>query len=333
MPERCDIDINVSVTDQNTKAAISGATVQLIDKTTGKVLEEKTNTSGNSFNFVLVQGKEYELATKKEGWESDKNVSVDTRKTALTAKFGSTENPMTLSESTFLKETGLIVETYNKKTGEPLSGVNVTVMGMANETLKENTSQSNKHEFKIPRTNDVKIRARLQGYVGETKTVAKSDLKNVQKLYLTPPPIFINVYFDFDKFNIRQGAVDTLDKIFTILNENLDMVVEVRGHTDSKGTNEYNETLAVNRSNASIDYLVKKGIDKSRLISKGFGENEPVAPNEDPTGKDDPAGRQLNRRVEFKVIKGEGATSNNESNTQVTTETEKKNQVTIVKAK
>jgi outer membrane protein OmpA-like peptidoglycan-associated protein len=169
--------------------------------------------------------------------------------------------------------------------------------------MKENISETNRHEFKISRNNDVRIQARLNGYVGDRKVVSKSELKTVQKLYLTPPPIFINVYFDFDKFNIRPGADDTLNQVATILEEHPELVVEVRGHTDSRGTNAYNDVLAVNRSNSAIKYLLDKGISQDRMIPKGFGENEPVAPNEDTNGNDDPAGRQMNRRVEFKIIK------------------------------
>jgi outer membrane protein OmpA-like peptidoglycan-associated protein len=211
---------------------------------------------------------------------------------------------------------GLIVETFNKKTNEPLGGVSVIVYGANNEILKESTLGNNRHEFKIGRNSDVRIQARLQGFVGESKTVSKTEMGSLQKLYLTPPPIFVNVLFDYDKFNIRQGAADTLDMIATILKDHPDMVVEVRGHTDAHGSNSYNELLSQNRSNSAMDYLLKKGIEKSRLLPKGYGENEPVAPNEDQDGKDNPDGRQLNRRVEFKIIKGEGALGDNGSNDQ-----------------
>jgi len=151
-------------------------------------------------------------------------------------------------------------------------------------------------------------------------------MKNVQKLYLTPPPIFVNVLFDYDKFDIRKGAADTLDMIATILKDHPDMVVEVRGHTDAHGSNTYNDKLSQNRSNSAMDYLFAKGIEKSRMIPKGFGENEPVAPNENSDGKDNPEGRQLNRRVEFKIIKGEGALGDNGGNTENTVvSNEKKN--------
>ena len=88
------------------------------------------------------------------------------------------------------------------------------------------------------------------------------------------------------------------------MNENPEMVVEVRGHTDAKGTDQYNMNLSDKRSNQAINYLTKKGIDKSRLQPKGFGEAEPAAENAKTDGSDNPEGRALNRRVEFKIVNG-----------------------------
>ena len=124
----------------------------------------------------------------------------------------------------------------------------------------------------------------------------------VQKMYLTPPPVFYNIYYSFNKSNIRQGAADTLEMVLATLNENPEMVVEVRGHTDAIGSDQYNMNLSDKRSKAAISYLTKKGIAKNRLQPKSFGEGEPAADNEKTDGSDNPEGRALNRRVEFKIV-------------------------------
>jgi outer membrane protein OmpA-like peptidoglycan-associated protein len=77
----------------------------------------------------------------------------------------------------------------------------------------------------------------------------------------------------------------------------------LNAHTDSKGEEDYNQKLSDARAGAVVAYLVKKGIDPSRLVAKGFGESMPVAENTNPDGTDNPDGRQLNRRTEFKVLK------------------------------
>lgn len=331
MPERCDVELDVCVRNQETNEEIKGATVQLIDKATGKVVDEQVNTESCMVHFTLEQGKEYTIVAKKEGMEGTEPLYVDARRPALEERFGSINQPMAWEDKTTLKEMGLIVETYNKKTNEPLSGTTVIIFKNGNETVKENTQAgSNRHEFKIPRNTNYRLQVRLEGFVGESKEITPADMKSVQKLYLTPPPIFVNVLFDFDKSNIRPGAGDTLNMIAQVLQDYPDMVVEVRGHTDSRGTNTYNAALSNRRATAAIQYLLDKGIDKSRMLPKGFGEEEPIAPNETADGQDDPEGRQLNRRVEFKIIKGEGATDGSvgEVNSTGTTvaEIEKKNQ-------
>lgn len=326
MPDRCDVDVDVCVKNKESGEEIKGATVQLIDKSTGEVVEEQTNTESCDFSFSLEQGKQYDIVAKKDGWESGATTPVDTRKEALVERFGTTDNPMTWSEETTLKEVGLIVETFNSKTQEPLSGVTVIVYNSkTNEKVKERTeSEGNRFEFKIPRSTGYRIQARLEGYIGESKDISMMEMKNAQKLYLTPPPIFVNVLFDFDKSNIRTGASDTLDKVATILTDYPDMIVEVRGHTDAKGTNAYNNRLSQRRAKSAMQYLIDKGVDKDRLITKGFGENEPIAPNETEAGDDNPQGRQLNRRVEFKIIEGAGAVTEPADDATSAVEVEKK---------
>ena len=79
--------------------------------------------------------------------------------------------------------------------------------------------------------------------------------------------------------------------------------VEVQGHTDSKGTDEYNEKLSLRRANEVKTFLIKmKSIAESRIVVKTFGEKVPAVANELPNGEDDPEGRARNRRVEFKLI-------------------------------
>ena len=80
------------------------------------------------------------------------------------------------------------------------------------------------------------------------------------------------------------------------------MRVRVEGHTDSKGSDAYNQRLSQRRAEAVVKYLIGKGIDPSRLEAVGFGEGRPIAPNQNPDGSDNPTGRAKNRRTEFHVI-------------------------------
>lgn len=326
MPERCDIIYDLAVYDKDSNEPLNGATVQLIDKATGEVVDEQTNTEGNEYTFILEMNKDYEVVAKKEGLEAGKTEAT-TNKEELVAKGFDITRPIEFSDQVSLEQLGLMVETYNKKTGEPLTGATVVIYDAASgDVVKELTETGgNRFTFNVPRTKSYKIAARAEKFIGDNKTVDKGDLGTLQKLYLTPPPLFVNIYFNFDKYAIRTGAADTLDQVLAVLKDYPELVVEVRGHTDAKGSNIYNDKLSKQRSDATIKYLIDKGIDKSRLIPKGLGEEQPAAPNTNPEGGDNPQGRQLNRRVEFKIIEGTiGVTESGEPVNVVNNDSKKK---------
>jgi len=123
------------------------------------------------------------------------------------------------------------------------------------------------------------------------------------------------IYFDFDKSNIRRDAEVELQKVLAVLNKYPTMEIDVRSHTDCRGTAAYNEKLSNSRAKSTRQYLIDKGIDASRLTSKGYGESRLV--NDcgcEPTNSSDCSEEehQLNRRSEFIVtsINGEKCPEN-----------------------
>lgn len=111
------------------------------------------------------------------------------------------------------------------------------------------------------------------------------------------------VLFDFDSAALNPDAAAALDAVVEVLDFEADSPVEVRGHTDSRGADDYNQQLSEARAEAVRAYFEQQGVDPARLRATGLGEAMPVAPNEGPDGADDPAGRQANRRVEV-VVEG-----------------------------
>jgi outer membrane protein OmpA-like peptidoglycan-associated protein len=111
-----------------------------------------------------------------------------------------------------------------------------------------------------------------------------------------------NIYYDFNKSTLRDESIATLDQLISMLNENKDMRIEIGSHTDSKGTDSYNQKLSEARARSVISFLISKGIDAARLEAKGYGESKPVAENTNADGSDNPDGRQKNRRTEFKIL-------------------------------
>ncbi len=109
----------------------------------------------------------------------------------------------------------------------------------------------------------------------------------------------LHVYFDFDKSTLRTDTKTKLDMLAAMLKANEGMKISIDGHTDGKGTNEYNNHLADIRAKACTQYLVvTKGIDAARITTQSFGETKLVANETTSDGKDNPAARALNRRVE-----------------------------------
>ena len=120
-----------------------------------------------------------------------------------------------------------------------------------------------------------------------------------------PVPLTIDlkgVNFDFDKDTLRPDAVAILDEAISILGKYPELKVEVAGHTDSIGTEVYNQGLSERRARTVYDYLAAHGIGTSRMVGPvGYGESKPIAPNTNEDGSDNPEGRAKNRRTELNV--------------------------------
>ncbi len=114
-----------------------------------------------------------------------------------------------------------------------------------------------------------------------------------------------SILFDYGKYDLRHDALVEIEKLYQLMKDNPSLYIEVIGHTDSWGSKEFNKKLSEKRARAVVDYLVSKGISPERFVAKGMGEEQPIAINENPDGSDNPEGRQLNRRVEIKIIKSD----------------------------
>jgi outer membrane protein OmpA-like peptidoglycan-associated protein/tetratricopeptide (TPR) repeat protein len=105
-----------------------------------------------------------------------------------------------------------------------------------------------------------------------------------------------NIFFETDSFRLKAESKVELNKLYQFLQENPKLRIEISGHTDSVGTDLYNEELSDKRARSVYYYLTKKGISKKRLEYKGYGESQPIAPNSNAEG------RARNRRTEIKVL-------------------------------
>ena len=157
----------------------------------------------------------------------------------------------------------------------------------------DTTNAMGEFEFELDRDKNYKVIASKDGFFNKSTSLTTKNI----------PIIIDNIYYEFGKATLTPEATVTIDStIFRILNETPDIIVEISSHTDSVSSEEYNQKLSQKRAESVVDYLVGKGIEKPRMIAKGYGEAFPIAPNSFPDGKDNEEGRAKNRRTEFKVI-------------------------------
>ena len=111
-----------------------------------------------------------------------------------------------------------------------------------------------------------------------------------------------DTFFDFDKATLRpEGRAQLNELADAIRNAQAVNAVDLTGHTDSIGSESYNQQLSERRAQSVADYLVQQGVDPSLISASGQGESNPIAPNTTPQGRDNPAGRAQNRRVDIEV--------------------------------
>ncbi len=123
----------------------------------------------------------------------------------------------------------------------------------------------------------------------------------MEEIVLEKPIVIENIYYDFDEWAIRPDAVPSLNKITQLLKDNPTLKVELSSHTDTRGEYAYNLTLSQKRAESVVDYLVLHGIQRERLIAKGYGKTNPLNYCGGFVNCDE-AAHQVNRRTEFKVI-------------------------------
>lgn len=172
-------------------------------------------------------------------------------------------------------------------------------------TLSSNAS-TGKYLISLPSGKNYGITARTEGYLFHSENVnvpATSSYQEIIKdiklkaINVGATIILSNIFFDYNKATLRDISKAELDNLVRLLTVDYPkMVIEIGGHTDNKGSLEYNTKLSSNRAKSVVDYLIAHGVAKERLSYKGYAYQNPIDTN------DTEEGRQNNRRVEFKVI-------------------------------
>lgn len=173
------------------------------------------------------------------------------------------------------------------------------------------TDSKGKYKVDLEPAQDYVLLAKKQNYLSEpasisTRSVAENsnqttDLKMRKKSkdVITLP----HLQYEFASAKLLRGSETLLDTtILRLMNDNPEIIIEIQSHTDSKGGDDFNLRLSQKRAESVVNYLVKKGVNPKRLQARGYGETKPIAPNQNADGTDNPEGRALNRRTDFRII-------------------------------
>jgi outer membrane protein OmpA-like peptidoglycan-associated protein len=203
----------------------------------------------------------------------------------------------------------LLVTILDKKTSLPIEA-NVMLQSPSDKSKVEPIAKGNGvYEFNITSSTakDYKISADREGYVylaqqiriegttAKEKTISRT--LSLQPIAVGTTSVLRNLFFDTGKATIKPESYPELNGFENMMKQNPTIRVEISGHTDDIGDNAFNKKLSQDRANSVKAFLVARGIDAKRLVSIGHGETKPLVSNDDEAG-----GREINRRVELKIL-------------------------------
>jgi outer membrane protein OmpA-like peptidoglycan-associated protein/tetratricopeptide (TPR) repeat protein len=195
---------------------------------------------------------------------------------------------------------------FDDKTKKGLpSAVELIDLGSRQTLSKVQTDEEGNYLITLPVGRDYAFNVARKGYLfysdnyslkgKDPDSTYKKDIP-LQPIEISAAVVLRNIFFDFNKFELKEESQVELDRVVHLLSENPTVKIQIEGHTDNVGTAADNLKLSENRAKAVVSYLKGKGIAADRLSSKGFGATKPIAANTTEEG------RAQNRRTELKVV-------------------------------
>lgn len=196
------------------------------------------------------------------------------------------------------------------RTGKTLADAKVSILDEKKNVIETKISESNGEvSYSVDCNKAYAIQVTRDGYESNTFPVAKTnggtvnvaaDLQPIDVIVKETEITLNEIFFEFDKSNITQPGAFELDKLVQVLKNNPTMEIMVKGHTDNRGSDQYNLNLSDRRARAAVQYVISKGIAKGRITGKGYGESEPKVDCKENCTEEDHA---KNRRNEFLIVK------------------------------
>ena len=287
--------------------------VFVVNRANGKTqienLGQPMNSTSDDFGIYLFKPDRGFFTSNREGGKGDDDVYTFVN-----------DDPNLKVVNYFLQ--GITYNMRKDSTREVLADTKVSLLDQGGDVMQEFvTGNDGKFLFRVYENENYVLLGDHDGYIIKRQpysTIGKSvPVESLKELVtnvtldtilvldrLEKNKIFVlkNIYFEYDKADIRADAAKELDKLVDLLNDNPEIKIEMGSHTDSVASEVYNIELSQRRAESTVSYLIRKGIATERLVAKGYGESKPIARNTNPDGTDNPDGRQRNRRTEFKIL-------------------------------
>jgi outer membrane protein OmpA-like peptidoglycan-associated protein len=296
----------------------SNVKIVVTEEGTNKLVQDiKPNESTGRYIMILapgIEGKSYNLNFEADGYQP----------LSVTIVIPPNSSYQELSKEFMLQMVNLESKTLGtmavkgivrNKEGKSIPGAVINVNDNATGKLIDTfftTSDSGSYYFVLNRGQNYNISYEAKGYLFHSENVNVPKVAEysvmqkdviLDKVEVGSKIVLNNIFFDSNKSTLRKESKVEIDKLIALMKEYPELVIEVSGHTDSKGNDDANMKLSQTRSQAVVNALIKKGANKQNLVAKGYGETMPIAPNALPNGKADTKGMQQNRRVEMKIVK------------------------------
>lgn len=182
-----------------------------------------------------------------------------------------------------------IVEFYvsgfvrDEKTKAKIANAEIRLIGSNGAIIKKKSETKEEYQFRLQEDTEYFITVSKQGYFSKkSQTFSTKGLKQSKNFHedillasFARPVEIPNIFFEFGKADLSKTSTAALDELIKIMDDNPTIVVELRAHTDSKGTEEVNQILSQRRAQAVVDYLIRYGVDEARMKARGYGKSQP----------------------------------------------------------
>lgn len=250
-----------------------------------------------SFTLLLKRKGNYNVSMEAKGFESlNQSITIPSFEEDTTMIIDFALKP--IPAKPFIS-----VTVYDKKTNEKIDA-EISYRYNNNPTPEIVNASEGYFETEVEQKGKYVYDVTAQGYINTSDSIDISTLSDPifanTNIYLIPIEIgatvrLEHIYFDFNKATLKEESFKELNKVVKFMEDNETITIEIGGHTDSKGSEEYNQKLSQERAESVMNYLFENGIYNERVSAMGYGESQPETTN------DTDEGRAINRRVEFTI--------------------------------